>query len=255
MASTKKPAAKKAAKPTAKKAAKPAAKKAAKPAAKKAAKPAAKKAAKPAAKKAAKREMVIVYILINEAFPKYVKIGKTENLKNRMKQLDTTGVPLPFECYYAVEVLNSSDIEKHLHHAFDTFRVRGSREFFEMLPENAKAALMISNGRDVTPNEDVVETEADQRALDKARKQRESFKFSLLNIPPGTILKFSKDPNETCKVLDDKFVEFRGKQTSLSASALTIIRELGYDWIKVSGPAFWQYKGKGLYDLRLECDV
>lgn len=199
--------------------------------------------------------MEIVYILINEAFPEYVKIGKTTDLKNRMKQLDTTGVPLPFECYYAVEVPTSLNIEKLLHQAFDAVRVRESREFFEILPESAKAALKISGGRDVTPIEDVVETADDKRALDKARKQRESFKFSLLNISPGTTLTFSKDPNITCTVLDDKFVEFRGEKTSLTASALTIIHELGYDWTKISGPAFWQYNGKGLYDLRLELDV
>jgi hypothetical protein len=30
---------------------------------------------------------------------------------------------------------------------------------------------------------------------------------------------------------------------------------MGYTWSKISGPAFWQYNGKGLYDMRLELDV
>ena len=50
----------------------------------------------------------IVYILTNEAMPGYVKIGMTNNsLLERMKQLDRTNIPLPFECYYACEVENA----------------------------------------------------------------------------------------------------------------------------------------------------
>ena len=40
----------------------------------------------------------IVYVLVNEAFDSYVKIGKTINLEQRLKQLDNTSVPLPFRC-------------------------------------------------------------------------------------------------------------------------------------------------------------
>ena len=54
----------------------------------------------------------IIYILTNQAHPDYIKIGKTSNLEQRLKSLDTTGVPLPFECYYAVEVDDMSRVEK-----------------------------------------------------------------------------------------------------------------------------------------------
>ena len=38
-----------------------------------------------------------VYVLINEAMPGYVKVGKTAGpVTDRMKALDSTGVPLPF---------------------------------------------------------------------------------------------------------------------------------------------------------------
>lgn len=43
----------------------------------------------------------IIYVLINEAMPGYVKIGKTNNLEQRIRSLDNTSVPLPFECFYA----------------------------------------------------------------------------------------------------------------------------------------------------------
>jgi len=45
----------------------------------------------------------IVYILTNQSMPDTIKIGITDNLERRMRELDKTSTPLPFECYYAVE--------------------------------------------------------------------------------------------------------------------------------------------------------
>lgn len=201
------------------------------------------------------RSLEIVYILTNPAFPDYVKIGKTSNLKKRLMSLDNTSMPLPFECYYAVKVEDSSKVERLLHQSFDKYRVRKNREFFELLPENAKSALQLADGKEVTPDYDIVETKDDQRALNKARSQRERFKFSLLNIDPGVVLTFAKDIDITCEVIDDKMVRFRGEVMSLTASALIVINEMGYDWSKISGPAYWQHNGVSLYDLRLKYDV
>lgn len=79
--------------------------------------------------------------------------------------------------------------------------------------------------------------------------------FCLLNIDPGTLLTFAKDVEITCEVINDRKVRFRGEETSLSASALIVINEMGFDWTKISGPAYWQYNGVSLYDLRLKYDV
>ena len=199
--------------------------------------------------------MDIVYILTNPAFPDYIKIGRTSNLKQRLISLDNTSMPLPYECYYAAQVDNASKVEKLLHQSFDKYRVRKNREFFELLPENAKSALQLANGKEVTPDHDIVETQDDQRALNKARSQRERFKFSLLNIAPETLLTFAKDVEITCQVIDDRLVRFRGEEMSLTASALIVIHEMGFEWSKISGPAYWQYNGVSLYDLRLKYDV
>lgn len=49
--------------------------------------------------------MGIVYIATNPAMVGYVKIGRTDNSADqRIKELDGTNVPFPFECGYAVEV-------------------------------------------------------------------------------------------------------------------------------------------------------
>ncbi len=59
----------------------------------------------------------IVYILTNPAIPNMIKLGITmqEDVKQRMAQLYTTGVPLPFECLYAARVPNYANVEKALH--------------------------------------------------------------------------------------------------------------------------------------------
>ena len=48
--------------------------------------------------------MAIVYILTNESMLDIIKIGITDNLSRRLRELDNTSTPLPFECFYAVEV-------------------------------------------------------------------------------------------------------------------------------------------------------
>ena len=134
--------------------------------------------------------MSIVYVLTNESMSGIVKIGITDNLNRRVKELDVTSTPLPFECYYAVQVEEGQDrkIEKLLHDTFDQHRVRQNREFFYINAETAKSALKIvetMGGKDVTPKEDIVETPQDKQALDNAKKIRERFNFNMVNIYNG----------------------------------------------------------------------
>ena len=42
--------------------------------------------------------------------PETIKIGITDNLERRIKELDNTSTPLPLECFYAVEVQEASKI-------------------------------------------------------------------------------------------------------------------------------------------------
>ena len=67
-------------------------------------------------------EYGIVYLLTNPVMPGLVKIGMTtqEDIDKRMKELYTTGVPVPFECQFACKVKKGdcAKIEKALHTAF-----------------------------------------------------------------------------------------------------------------------------------------
>ena len=199
----------------------------------------------------------IVYIFINQSMPDMVKIGITDNVERRVKELSgSTGVPLPFECYYAVKVSeDAKKLEKKIHGGFDKQRVRREREFFYTSPENAKSILElleIMGGENVTPKEDIVENQEEKQALDEARKLRKRFNFSMLDIKPGEILKFKKDNSIICEVHDETQVKFRDKVTSLSNSADIILKEMGYEWLSVQGPRWWVYEGKTLSELRNE---
>jgi len=195
--------------------------------------------------------MPIVYILTNQSMPETIKIGITDNLERRVRELDNTSVALPFECYYAVEVNDASKIEKKMHEGLDDKRVRQNREFFNISPEMAKSILEIAEvmgGKNVTPKKDIVETTQDQQALETARKKKINY-FGILGISKGTVLTFSKDKNITCEVSDNGKVIFRGNETSLSGSALIVTNEMGYDWGQVQGAGYWCYQGKTLRDL------
>lgn len=199
----------------------------------------------------------IIYIFINQSMPDMVKIGITDNVERRVKELSgSTGVPLPFECYYAVKVSeDAKKLEKKIHEGFDKQRVRREREFFYTSPENAKSILEIleiMGGENVTPKDDIVESQEEKQALDEARKLRTRFNFSMLDIKPGEILKFKKDNSIVCEVHDETQVKFRDKITSLSNSADIILKEMGYEWLSVQGPRWWVYEGKTLSELRNE---
>ena len=51
--------------------------------------------------------------------PDTIKIAITDNLERRIRDRDNTSMPLPFECYYAVEVEDASKIEKKIHEGLD----------------------------------------------------------------------------------------------------------------------------------------
>ena len=188
----------------------------------------------------------IIYILINEAMPGYVKIGKTTNLEQRIRSLDTTSIPFPFECFYACAVKDASFVEQQLHDAFLDHRVRTSREFFEISPERAVAALKLAAVENVTPKKDFVESQEDQQALNQARTRRAVFNFDMVNVPVGAELIFSRDENIKAKVIDNRSIEFNSEITSLSTSAQKI---LGHDY-GVAGTDYWMYEGETLDERR-----
>lgn len=192
----------------------------------------------------------IIYILINEAMPGYVKIGKTNNIEQRVRDLSaSTSVPLPFTVFYACTVKNANFVEHQLHDAFDNNRVNPRREFFQIAPQRVIAALKLAEIENVTPKSNLIENSEDKEAHKEAVERRERFNFELADIPLGAEIYFGRDETKKAKVINlhsVKSIDFNGEITSPSASAQKI---LGYDY-GIAGTDYWMYEGETLDERR-----
>lgn len=195
-------------------------------------------------------EKGIVYVLTNDYMPGVVKIGYTaQNIKERLKELDKTGTPWPFRCHFAIETERYKEIEKLAHEAFAGNRVRENREFFEISPEKAVAALRISGAKELKLDDEAIDEDGNTIVNPKeVRKKR--FDFQKYGIPVGAELCFTRDNEKKCKVIGNGNVDYNGKEFSLSKLALMLLKEMGYNWKQVSGPAFFSYEGTILTDLK-----
>ena len=190
----------------------------------------------------------IVYILTNPYMPDLIKIGETDNLEQRIKDLSRpSGVPVAFECFYACEVKgDKGKVEERLHAGLKDYRINKKREFFEFSPERARDLLMLAQERDVTPERDIVENVEEQEALNKARKKAANFNFSMVGIEKGAELSFIEDENKKATVMDHKTIEYNDKPGFLSGIARDLLRETGRKPVSVRGPDYWKYEGETL---------
>lgn len=192
-----------------------------------------------------------IYILINEAMPGYIKIGKTGDLATRVKDLSrATGVPLPFEVFYAAEVDDVDFVERQIHEAFGRTRVASNREFFTESPERVVAVIKLRQLQDVTPREDFVEEESDRKALAKVKRHKKRYDFERYKVPVGAMLTFTRNERIFCTVVEEGNVKYLEENMSLSKAAQ---KALGVPY-PVQGPVFWEYGEQTLDEIRREID-
>jgi hypothetical protein len=200
----------------------------------------------------------IVYVLTNESMDGMVKIGRTTtSVEQRIRELDNTSLPLPFQCFYAAEVNNSALIEAKLHRIFSDKRIRQNREFFRVDANQVREAIQLAEIKDVTPKIDVVVDSSDIQALQKAmatEERRSRLRFTALGIPNGAELRFTKNSELKCFVVSDGKVNYNGQVISPSAAALIAIKSLGYNWGAVSGSDYWEFDGETLTARRLRLE-
>ena len=170
-------------------------------------------------------ETEIIYVLRNPAMPNYVKIGKIQNLQQRMKDLDNTSVPVPFECIYAALVEKNRCWEQTLHKVFLEYRVNPRREFFtDNVAEKATRILKAAQIENVTDDALIVADPIDlegQKRIASNENKRARFDFTMVDIPDNARLGFLQDDEIVCTVTQRKpaRVNFRGEELSLSKAA------------------------------------
>lgn len=193
----------------------------------------------------------IIYVLTNEAMPGLVKIGCTaDDVTSRITALNSaTGVPLPFECYFAAEVEDACRLEKQLHQLFSEDRINPKREFFRVEAEKVVLAIGIGSFRRIDVAEPALDAE-DKSALERAKQRRPYLRLEALGIPIGAELTFTRDSQQTATVLPGNRVEFQGKTMSLSAAALQALHSLGHTTPTAQGSVYWSYQGELLDEIR-----
>lgn len=195
--------------------------------------------------------MPYVYVLTNPAMPGLVKIGSTDkdDANERITQLYTTGVPVPFDLEYACRVDNPDEVEQAFYQAFAPQRVNPRREFFRIEPDQAIVLLKLLHKPDATAE---VQNQAPTNPLDaqsveagnKLRSRRQNFNFEDMGIPVGAVLESVHGP-ATVVVCGPKKVTLNGQEMSFSAATRTAH---GWDYNVAPNP-HWRYQGRLLKDV------
>ena len=201
-----------------------------------------------------------IYVLTNDAMPDYIKIGFTssEEVEIRMKQLDTTGLPLPFRLHACIEIDNAQRLERLAHDVFASHRARPNREFFLMEPETAVRYFHAISLNDVTARWIAV----DQRMIDETgqtlqddkvvKPKLASFTFESAGVPVGALVEFVRNPSFQVTVVNENEVEFEGNRTKLSPLARILFERIGQANASgaYQGPLYFSYEDEILSERR-----
>ena len=206
-----------------------------------------------------------IYVFTNSAHPELVKIGKTDDVERRVKELSRqTGVPGKFEVFYSRKVSNAARVEKDILEALAVLRIYPNKEFLKIEPERLVKILQLVGLDDATTEFESKENNQinspiqtsgskNKSSRNKNKKTHKSiFSFSSVGIPAGSTLHFATDKSVTAEVFDDRKVKFNGKIMFLTQSARIVLRSKHGEgkYNNLSGPKYWKYKNELLVDRR-----
>ena len=79
----------------------------------------------------------------------------------------------------------------------------------------------------------------------ETRTRAENFTFSEAQIPIGAVLEYKKDASITCKVVDDRRVDYQGEIMYLTG----VVKKITGTTSAVAGPRYFKYKGADLWNI------
>ena len=159
-----------------------------------------------------------------------------------------------------MKTVKYEEVEKLVHKTIDRLtdlRIRQNREFFNVPPAKALDILKdISTTLDDAEIDEVYlgenrkQLQRKQDDSDVNKKQRPRFKFSMVNIPIGSVLTFDPTGIEV-KVADDDKIEYNGRLYKLSPFVGTFMpKERQNASGAYQGAKYFSYKGEVLDDIR-----
>lgn len=201
------------------------------------------------------KQVGYVYILTNPSFKEdIVKIGITSGtVEKRMKELHTTGVPLPFEEYASYQTSKFKEIETFMHRSLSLIannRVNDSREFFSIKPEVALGYLkeirdLLGEGEIISHNKtaeaDLVKVIKRQAYQDKEEWLKDNNRENLRNL----IDEFEKAGFGYHLGTSDLRIDFTPKDSKKAYNCLMLI----------GGTDFASFQPSELYKLAEACGV
>lgn len=201
-----------------------------------------------------------IYVLTNDSMPDYIKIGFTssEEVETRMKQLDTTGLPLPFRLHACIEIDNAQQLEKLAHDVFEAQRARPNREFFLMEAETAvkyfrAISLNDAGARWIAVGQQMIDETGQTLPDDRVVKPKQvRFTFGSAGVPLGALINFSREPSFQATVVSETEVEFEGQRTNLSPLARILFERIGQANASgaYQGPLYFTYQDEILSERR-----
>ncbi len=174
--------------------------------------------------------------------PDICKVGITNDIEKRLRDLNKTSTPTRFQLYEKFELKNPEILEQKILQNFAKQRINRKREFLQVHPE--RVCDFIIDNKNIAP-----EKESEVKG-----------KFAKLNIKEGEILKFKEGDeiyqNITAIVGKGNTIIYKDKNSSLSKSAQRVLEEkFGKSWKAVQGTIFWTYKGRTIRELMDENNI
>lgn len=179
-----------------------------------------------------------VYLLTNDAMPGIVKIGCTErSVEERIDELSKpTGVPMKFECFFAVRVENAESVEKKIHDGLKDLRLP-NREFFKIAPERVRSLMQLTDHTVYVPNEatrSIKEPSGDQLNLPRLNLKR-------AGLEVGNVLVFSRDRNISVTVKSTDKVQYIHEDMSLAQATKLVFSSRGEKWRAGAASEYWLF--------------
>jgi hypothetical protein len=125
-----------------------------------------------------------IYFLSNPAMPGLLKIGFTaRDLFERLSELRTTSVPLPFVLEAAFHVNRPTECERLIHKALEQYRHTGDREFFQIGLRDALEQVWghIQAAMVVTESDD--DFDSDPHPFPELKLEEEELLWALMDKP------------------------------------------------------------------------
>lgn len=120
-----------------------------------------------------------VYVLSNPAMPNLLKIGYTDrDVDERVEELNSTGVPVPFEIEAIFGSPNAYEDEQAIHSMLAQHRLANNREFFSIdIKETVQCIIdYIGAGPNFLKSRDLLMTEAEKQVLRELKRRAEEQK-------------------------------------------------------------------------------